>query len=1584
MLLKTFQGAGGGGGGGQPSSPPPATRTPDNLRSRDTIEILLGLSEGPIEGLVDGGKSFYVGDTPLLDEAGNMNFGSFKLTVYPGETADEIPEMQLGGATTSNNVGVQLGHNVPVTRRGQLTSGVNGIDIRLNVTALYSENNSGVYSHTVELNIEYKAASAGSYTNPFGGSITITGKTTSPYVKEIQFPVPEINEEYDIRVTQVTNPKVQDGSSSQFATVVWESFQECTNIRKNYPNTATVHLIGEATDQFASLPEFSGIYRGIKVQVPSNYDPIARTYSGAWDGTFKIAWTNNPAWLLYAYVTNTDWGLAAYNANITMDKWDVYEAGQWCDEMVGGKPRYTLNMVIAEPRSGKEMARYIAGAFNATFFDDGNGTAYLRVDKDDAAVALFAPENVADGIFEYTFSDITTQYNQVTVAFTNPDLGWQEDRRVIRDEAHIAQHGLIPLDFVAVGCTNADEAIRRGYYKLLTATTETMSVTFKTNRLGTFLRPFDVILIADEDMGYGVSGRVKSVDSSRTVVEVFEQVYLEAGVAYVAKFQVPNTDYPLNSDEPFKVIERSLINTIPGGTTTLSVNAALPENLPPHATFSLGQEGGGLGLPKPFRVMKVDEVDGDPDQVEIVAVEINRNKFAAADSGRIDGAPVYSYPKITTVEPPANLVVNPELRAYDAKFNILLHVSWDRSPSNFVRRYRVSMSRNGEPEMLVAETADTKVEIPNIVDGVYDIYVRAVNMIGLESRPLTATYSTDGIDRTPLPITGLQLEGQGNNTEFQGKDAKFVWRRTSALTSTEFGSEAADVAPPDPLFRDYVVRIYAPDGRMVREETGITDNRYVYTLEKNIEDGGPRRKFQIQVATRNTAGRISRFSKLSVSNPPPAVPAATISSLVGQIEVKYDPTGLESDVVGMLVWMSTTDGFTVAEENKVYHGGDTTILIKADPDTQFYLRYALYDSFGTTDLNLSSQYTVQSNHVVDSTPPAQPTGLTLTSFVTIAPDGTEVVKVRATWNANTEKDLSKYEWSIREDGSSWVSGLTTETSHEWVVKAGSTVDVRIRAEDTSSNRSGYTEIASIVAAADENAPGPISNLTATASFRSIFLEWTNPTDDDFSHVEVWMASVDDIEQATLHARLRTEQATITGLETGTTRYFWLRAVDWSGNAGDYTTSVSATTETAKTADFEDLSIVSAKIADAAIDDAKIASLNAAKIIAGTTLSSSVLVAGTSLGTIQGQAANPASTINAGSTQIDPGKILISGGTTLADWRSGSDATKINGGSISANSISANMLQIGSRGVVIDGIAFNAIPNTLHWTSGTISYVDDSGNAVGVSIGAGSAGWGSGTMYVYWSKGASTLTATTNRAQAMGAENIILCTYRGGSDLVANYGRTFIDGDHIKTGTIRASNLITTEALITSSAQIGTAVIQGANIANATISAAKINSVDASTITTGTLSADRISAGSITTGKLQVNGVTTDRIAGGAVTGVANSTIGGAVGMIGNYTNVNSIGFTNIAGGPVLIWYSVDCIDETIDGTASFQLRVVRSGVTIHTVHTGTIGGGTMKTFVGHFMDAPGAGAYTYQIDGLVLGGTGQIGNRVLTVMETKR
>lgn len=721
--MKNLIGAGGGESG--------STNTPDNLFSEDVVEFALALSEGPVRGLQKGAQSFMVGDTPLVAADGTTkNFDKFAVELHPGYPEGQAQDLKLvlGGTSSNTAVGVTLLTQQAVNRQTDsvLRNQIDSLEIRIVFNRLLETKDNGTFATTARFSIEYKLTADTIWKDFYGDHIIqITGKTSGSYVKEFKVAVPRVNDDWMIRVTKIS----PESTDKVFVDLTWDNFQAVTKGSAVYPDTAIIHGVGTATGQFSSLPDFASILDGLLCSVPTNYNEDAKTYDETvpWAGTFKQAWTDNPAWILYALITNTRYGLAAHRPYINADRYDFYDAAKWCDQVLGsGRVRYTFSDVIQDPRPADELLAYVAGSFNALCLDDNNGNIHLLIDKDDPAVMLFTPENTVDdgtGSFSYSFTDITTRVNDITVSFINPDLDWNEDQRripgITTNEANITKFGRIPLDFIAVGCCNAEEAIRKAAVRLTSSLTETTIVSFTTARQGSLLDLFDVILIADPTMGWSQSGRVQKYESG--FIYFRDSIYIETVKNYTVKVQTLTG-----------IVEITVHPEQIGSATRLQVVGSYPSNTPTLASFTIEEEG-PFGLSKPFRVTSIEEVEGNGYLYRISALEINRNKYIDADN--ISDIPEYQYaykdPSVAGMPTTfllesgaAELLLMP-----DGSLVPQIHASWKRPSLGRPDRYELQWkpSDNTAWTSLTA-TPEESIDINPVIPGLaYDVRIRAVS-----------------------------------------------------------------------------------------------------------------------------------------------------------------------------------------------------------------------------------------------------------------------------------------------------------------------------------------------------------------------------------------------------------------------------------------------------------------------------------------------------------------------------------------------------------------------------------------------------------------------------------------------------------------------------------------------------------------------------------------------------------------------------------------------------------------------------------------------------------------------------------------
>lgn len=647
-----------GSGGKKPRTP---VITNDNLFSKDKVEILLGVGEGPILGLEDGLKSFFAGDVPLNDKDGQPIIKDLVATPYQGSSTPQVISFALGGESANTTVGVNILQKSPVVRytpenfRGK----INKLDIRLNIAQLFREEANGdVLNNTAEFRIEYKTArgtdpwivldftnATPNGPNPFPNLSGITfqvathtdtknkyqliGKTGSGFVIDFRVTVaPITDDDYVIRVTKF-NPDTDNSVNLKVACdIVFDSFQTIYQASRSFTNTALMHVTGRANDQFSDIPDFYGIYKGLITKVPTNRvenSVGAGCYPTTWNGVLTPAWHSNPAWVLYDLLDNPRYGMRRYAPTLNIYTQDFYEAGVYCDNGVsnyfgtGDEKRYTMNITLAENQNGWETLQNLAGAFDAVLYDDGEGNVRLKVDKWVEPRVLFTPETVTIEGINYSFTDINTQYNSITVSFTNPERGWQETRLKVKNDDFIALNGEIPLDFVAVGCTNESEALRRAHARLLTANHEKIIAAFTTTRLGLILDPLEIVYLADPLMGWGLTGRISHTSGNF--------IYLRDGLAHI----LVSTPADIYIQTTTGIYQGKVTVTQTKPAILLVTSAGFESlDLPELTQFCLGNlttsSGSLIRGPKPFRITAI-EPSKDYNTFQLTALEVYKDKY---------------------------------------------------------------------------------------------------------------------------------------------------------------------------------------------------------------------------------------------------------------------------------------------------------------------------------------------------------------------------------------------------------------------------------------------------------------------------------------------------------------------------------------------------------------------------------------------------------------------------------------------------------------------------------------------------------------------------------------------------------------------------------------------------------------------------------------------------------------------------------------------------------------------------------------------------------------------------------------------
>ncbi|STN77843.1 phage attachment tail tip protein J [Escherichia coli] len=706
-----------GKGGGKAHTPVEAK---DNLKSTQMMSVIDAIGEGPIEGPVKGLQSILVNKTPLTDTDGNPVIHGVTAVWRAGEQEQTPPEgFESSGAETA--LGVEVTKAKPVTRT--ITSAnIDRLRVTFGVQSLVQTTSQGDRNPaSVRLLIQLQRN--GNWVTE--KDVTINGKTTSQFLASVILdnlpPRP-----FNIRMVRETADSTTDQLQNK---TLWSSYTEIIDVKQCYPNTAIVGLQVDA-EQFGGQQMTVNYHiRGRIIQVPSNYDPEKRTYSGIWDGSLKPAYSNNPAWCLWDMLTHPRYGMGKRLVAADVDKWALYAIGQYCDQTVpdgfgGTEPRMTFNAYLSQQRKAWDVLSDFCSAMRCMPVWNGQTLTFVQDRPSDVVWPYTNCDVVVDdnGVgFRYSFSALKDRHTAVEVNYTDPQNGWQTSTELVEDPEAILRYGRNLLKMDAFGCTSRGQAHRAGLWVIKTGLLETQTVDFTLGSQGLRHTPGDIIEICDNDYaGTMTGGRVLSIDAASRTLTLDREVTLpETGTSTVNL--INGSGKPVSVDiTAHPAPDRIQVSTLPDGVATYGV--------------------WGLSLPslrrRLFRCVSIREnTDGT---FAITAVQHVPEKEAIVDNGASFEPQSGT---LNSVIPPAVQHLTVEVSAADGQY--LAQAKWDTP--RVVKGVRFSLrltSGSGEGSRLVttAITADTEHRFSGLPPGEYTLTVRAINSYGQQGEPATTTF----------------------------------------------------------------------------------------------------------------------------------------------------------------------------------------------------------------------------------------------------------------------------------------------------------------------------------------------------------------------------------------------------------------------------------------------------------------------------------------------------------------------------------------------------------------------------------------------------------------------------------------------------------------------------------------------------------------------------------------------------------------------------------------------------------------------------------------------------------------------------
>ncbi|AZE65671.1 TipJ family phage tail tip protein [Pseudomonas synxantha] len=692
------------GGEEKPKTP---TEAPDSLRSVAIAKMLIAVGEGEFEGTPTA-REIYLDNTPLQDPQGNMNFPNVKWEWRTG-AVDQTYIQGIPSVENETAISTELRSGTPWVRAINNTQ-LSAVRVRFAWPALQSVDAGGnINGYRIEYKVEL-ATDGGAYQQVL--SEAVDGKTTSVYERTRRIDLPKATTGWLMRITRITPNQNNNNKISD--TMQIAGFTEVIDAKIRYPNTALLYIEFSA-EQFRSIPAVTVETKLKKMQVPSNYDPLSRSYSGIWDGTFKQAWTDNPVWMTYDITTADRFGLGRRIKPWMVDKWELYRISQYCDQLVpdgkgGQEPRFICSLNLQSKADAWSLLRDISAIYRGmTYWAQGQVFTLSDMPRATDFDFAYTRANVLDGKFTYSSASERTRYTRALVSYDNPLNNYDTDVTAVTDQKLQRRYGDNPLEISAIGCTRESEAQRRGKWALLTNSKD-RAVTFKVGLDGRIPLPGYVIPIADELLaGRAIGGRISAVNGK--VIKLDRDTQAKPGDRLILNL-------------PDGKCEGRTVQLVNGREVTVTVAySVVPE---PELVWALDADD--LAVPL-YRVVSVARPE--PGVFEISAVQYDPSKFAHIDTGaRLEERPISVIP-ITVVPPPASVTLTSSYAVNQGIAISTMNISWPAVAGAVA--YDVEWRKDNGNWIKVQRTGSTSVDVTGIYSGAYLARVRSVSAFEISS-----------------------------------------------------------------------------------------------------------------------------------------------------------------------------------------------------------------------------------------------------------------------------------------------------------------------------------------------------------------------------------------------------------------------------------------------------------------------------------------------------------------------------------------------------------------------------------------------------------------------------------------------------------------------------------------------------------------------------------------------------------------------------------------------------------------------------------------------------------------------------------
>ncbi|WP_258164621.1 host specificity protein J, partial [Pseudomonas sp. 17103552] len=666
----------------------------------------LAVGEGEFaEGPSD--QDIYLDNTPLMDASGNVNFPNVKWEWRSGSVdQDYIPG--IPSVENETTVNVELRSDTPWVRSVTNTQ-LSAVRLRFAWPALQKQESSGdVNGYRIEYAVDV-STDGGAYQQVLLDAVD--GKTTSRYERSQRIDLPAATTGWQVRVRRITP---NQNSSLIADTMLIAGLTEVIDAKLRYPNTALLYIEFSA-EQFSNIPAVTVECKARKVQVPTTYDPELRTYTGVWDGSFKSAWTNNPAWITYDISTNARFGLGKRIKPWMVDKWELYKIAQYCDQLVpdgkgGQEPRFLCDLNLQSRSQAWTLLRDIAAIYRGmSYWAQGQLVSQADMPRTADFDYVFTRANVIDGKMTYGAASARTRYSRALVSYDNPANNYDTDVTGYSDAPLLRRYGDNPVELSAIGCTRESEAQRRGKWAVLTSVQD-RTITFATGMEGRIPLPGYIIPVADSLLaGREIGGRISAV--AGRVVTLDRVTQAKAGDRLIINL-------------PSGRAEGRTVQSVNGKAVT--VTAAYSEAPEPELCWALDADDLAVQL---YRVMSTKRDDNG--QWTINGLQYEPSKFDHIDTGaRLEERPISIIP-VTTVQPPASVTLSSRWTIDQGLAVSTMTIIWPAVEGAVA--YDVEWKKDSGNWIRLPRAGTTSVDVTGIYAGGYLARVRAVSAFDITS-----------------------------------------------------------------------------------------------------------------------------------------------------------------------------------------------------------------------------------------------------------------------------------------------------------------------------------------------------------------------------------------------------------------------------------------------------------------------------------------------------------------------------------------------------------------------------------------------------------------------------------------------------------------------------------------------------------------------------------------------------------------------------------------------------------------------------------------------------------------------------------